>query len=162
MNRKIKLYVYIFASLLIAALLSTIPLPKALQWIWPQWMVLVLFFWILSLPNYVSFGLAFSIGLLMDALSGSMLGEHGAALIIPVYFIVKFNNKIIFNKVIGQALIVFLLVLTYQATIYWIQGIIRNASAAPTYWFSSISSAFIWSSIAALLEKYVYPYRAKI
>lgn len=161
MSKKINLYVYIFMSFLIAALLSAIHLPKVLQWIWPQWMILVLFFWVLSLPFMLSFGLAFIVGLLTDTLSGSMLGEHSLALIIPIYFILKFNNKIVFNKVIGQALIIFLLILSYQAILYWIQGIIKTLPATPTYWLSSITSACIWSSVSALLEKYAFPYKAK-
>lgn len=159
MKPTIKLYSYIFTSFLLAALLSAIQLPKFLQWIWPQWMVLILIFWVLNLPNRVNFGLAFSISLLLDTLSGSILGEHGLALVIPVYFIIKFNNKIIFNKINGQTLIIFLLVVIYQAILYLIHGVTRNTPVTPAYWLSSITSAFMWPSVAALLEKYARLYK---
>jgi rod shape-determining protein MreD len=162
MTKRKNLYLSIFISFLIAALLTSIPLPKFLQWIWPQWLILVMMFWILNLPGHVGFGTAFVIGLLLDALSGSMLGEHSLALVIVTYFLLKFNNKLAFNRIGAQSIIIFTLTILYLALLYWIHGIIKNLPSTPNYWLSSITSAFIWPSIALLLNKYAKPYKPRI
>lgn len=154
-NKTIKLYSYILISFLLAAILSAIHLPKILAVIWPQWIILVLIFWVLTLPHRVSFGLTFIIGLLLDTLSGSILGEHTLALIIPIYLIIKFNNKINFNRTGAQMVIIFLLIIIYQAVLYWIQSIAKNnVSVAPSYWLSSITSSLVWPLLVIPLEKY--------
>ena len=160
MTRKTKLYLSIFISFLIAALLATIPLPKFLHWIWPQWLVLVMIFWILNFPNQVGFGMAFGTGLLLDALSGSMLGEHGFALVIIAYFLLRFNNKLTFSRASARTLIVFILILLYLALLCWIHGIIKNLPSTPSYWLSSVTSAFVWPPLTILLSKYAKQYKS--
>jgi rod shape-determining protein MreD len=160
-TRKTKLYLSIFISFLVAALLASVPLPKFLSWIWPQWIVLVMIFWILNLPDRLGFGTAFGIGLLQDALSGSMLGEHALALTIITYLLLKFNSKIIFSRLSAQTITVFMLILLYQALLYWIHGIIKNLPSTPNYWLSSITSALIWPYVVKLLNKYVQSYKTR-
>jgi rod shape-determining protein MreD len=161
LSRKNKLYFAIFTSFLVAALLTSIPLSRFLSWIWPQWIVLVMIFWILNLSDRIGFGTAFVIGLLLDALSGSLLGEHGLVLTIITYFLLKFNNKILFNRQIGQMLIIFMLILLYQALLYWIHGIIKTLPSTPNYWLSSITSTLIWPTISMILSKYAKQYQPK-
>jgi rod shape-determining protein MreD len=154
-NKTINLYTYIFVSFFLAAIFSAIKLPKILEIVWPQWIILVLIFWVLTLPNRVSFGLTFVIGLLLDTLSGSILGEHALALVLPIYLIIKFNNKITFNKAGGQMFLIFLLIIIYQAVLYWIHSIAKNNVAiTSTYWLSSITSALVWPLLIIPLEKY--------
>jgi rod shape-determining protein MreD len=160
-TRKTKLHLSIFISFLVAALLASVPLPKFLYWIWPQWIVLVMMFWILNLPDRLGFGTAFGIGLLQDALSGSMLGEHGLVLTIITYLLLKFNNKIIFSRISAQMLTIFMLMLLYQALLYWVHGIIKNLPSTPNYWLSSITSALIWPYVVKLLNKYVQSYKTR-
>lgn len=160
-NQNKNIYLRIFVSFLLAALLTCMPLPKFLHWLWPQWLLLVMMFWIINLPDRIGFGTAFGIGLLLDTLSGSMLGEHSLALIIITYFLIKFNNKIAFSRISAQSIIIFILVFLYQALLYWIHGMIKNLPATPTYWLSSITTALIWPSVALLLSKYAKPYRPR-
>jgi rod shape-determining protein MreD len=155
------IYLRIFTSLLLAALLTSMPLPKFLHWLWPQWLLLVMMFWIINFPDRVGFGAAFGIGLLLDTLSGSMLGEHGLALIIITYFLIKFNNKIAFSRISAQSIMIFMLIFLYLALLYWIHGMIKNLPATPNYWLSSIISALIWPSISLLMRKWIKPYKPK-
>jgi len=43
----------IIVTLLLAALLEVIPLPASIDWVRPEWMLLVLVYWVLSLPHRI-------------------------------------------------------------------------------------------------------------
>jgi len=156
-----KLYFSVFISFLIAALLVSIPLPTKLYWFWPQWIVLIMIFWVLYLPNNIGLKTAFVIGLVLDGLSGSMLGEHSLALIMITYLLLKFNNKIIFSKISGQSIIIFALIFLYQGILYWVHGIMKSFPLTSSYWISSITSALVWPYIVMLLQEYVKFYKPR-
>ena len=55
----------------------------------PAWLVLVLLYWVLAIPNKVSIGWAFLLGLVWDLILGSTLGIHALVLSVTVYFVAK-------------------------------------------------------------------------
>jgi rod shape-determining protein MreD len=157
---KTKLYIRILFSFFIAAMLTAATPANFLHWFWPQWLLLVMMFWVLN--NHIGFKAAFTLGLLQDALSGSMLGEHGLALIIVTYLLLKFSKRLKLNRPNMQALTIFLLILTFQALLYLLHGIIKNSALPPCYyWLSSITSTFLWPIITILLNNYVRRYNTK-
>lgn len=43
----------ILVTFVVAALLEVIPLNQTLDWVHPEWMLLVLLYWVLSLPHRI-------------------------------------------------------------------------------------------------------------
>ncbi len=64
----------IVLSLLIALVLTLLPLPPWAAPYRPDWVALALIYWCLALPERVSVGIGWSMGLLLDGLSGTLLG----------------------------------------------------------------------------------------
>ena len=69
--------IFILAFIFIVAfVLEIMPWPNDFQGYRPTWVVLVLLYWALALPDKVSVGTAFVVGIIWDLVVGSILGIH--------------------------------------------------------------------------------------
>ena len=137
-------YFVIAMSLLLTLILSVIPLPARLSIFQPQWAPLVIIFWVIALPHRISVGTAWIIGLLLDGLYGSVLGEHALALAVVAYCAEKFYRQIRMFDLIQQALCILLFILIYQALILWIQGMLGELGNLRWFWISTLISMLLW------------------
>ena len=67
-----------------ALALTALPLPSVVAPYRPEWVPLILIFWSLLAPERFSLLTAFWMGLLLDTLSGALLGQHALALVVVV------------------------------------------------------------------------------
>ena len=74
---------FIRLTLLLAFFLNLLPTSF---WPWfPDWVVLVIVFWSIRSPQVVSTGSAFILGILMDVVDGSVMGQHALAYVLMSY-----------------------------------------------------------------------------
>ena len=111
----------IIVSLLIAALLEVVPLPEALNWVRPEWMLLVLVYWVLALPRRIGVLWGFGVGLYHDVLVGTTLGQWGLAFALGAYVMLAAYKRMRVFTSIQQCAVVFLLVGTVSLLAYMVQ-----------------------------------------
>src|SRR5690349_11353732 len=111
-------------SLIIALILSLLPLPDWAIWGRPAWVLLVLMYWTIIAPYRINVGLAWSTGLLVDLLNGTILGEHALAFTLVTYFILRMHIRLRMYPLLQQSLSILFFVFIYQFIIYCIQGFI--------------------------------------
>ena len=136
MNRSLRGGWFIVLTIFIALMLDVMPLPDWVVWLRPQWTLLVMIYWIMALPSYIGFFYAFCIGVLLDLLNGTLLGEHAFAMLIVAYVVIKLHQLIRVYPVMQQTLIIFVLVALYRAVIYIIQGVSGELSHTMAYWLT--------------------------
>ncbi len=140
---------------LIAALcLSLLPMPEWLMWARPSWVLMVLIFWALVVPDQMNVGYAWTAGLLQDILTGTLLGEHALAFTVVVYLVYRLHRRINMYPILQQALSVLIFTLIYQSIIYVIQGFIGEAPQSHLYWLSSLTSMLLWPWLFVLLRDF--------
>ena len=101
----------IAATFFLALFLAVLPLPEwAAAWR-PAWVAMVLVYWCMTLPERVGVGTGWLIGLLLDALHGTPLGQNAAALAIAAYVSAKNYRRLRLFPVAQQALWVGLMIL---------------------------------------------------
>ena len=79
-------YKIIYVSFFVCLVAAIFPLPILFNAFRPDWVILVIFYWIIALPHRVNIGHAFILGLLLDLLLGSILGMHGLLFSFLAYF----------------------------------------------------------------------------
>ena len=142
----------ILISFIVAMILAILPLPQWLNLLWPDWVVLVLLYWVMVMSHKISVGYAWLLGLLLDVLFGSMLGEHALALVCVTYFITRFH---VHTRAIGlpkQVLLVFVSLFVYRAILFWMQGLIGEVPNSILYWLPIVIGTVFWPWVFMLLR----------
>ena len=142
----------IILTFFIAMALDILPLPMWAQWLRPDWVLLVLIFWVLTSPEHVGVGLAFLLGLILDLLDASLLGEHALAFVCTIYIVSKLQRRWMFFPMIQQMALIFMLLLIYKLVIFAVQGFVAELPSSFLYWVSIIVSVVLWPWLFALLR----------
>ena len=145
-------WVAIFFTLMIALVLALLPMPDWTIWLRPAWVLLVLIYWAMTVPSRVSGGVAWIMGILVDLLNGTLLGEHALAYTVVIYFVSRMQIRLHMYPLLQQGLSVFLFVLIYQFIMYCIQGFIGELPSSHLYWLSSVTSMLLWPWLFVLMR----------
>lgn len=151
-NMSVSGFFIIIISFLLALMLSIIPLPDWAVNYRPEWLPLVLIYWVIALPHRVGLFVAWILGILLDGLYGTVLGEHALALIVIVYLADKFYRQIRMFPVIQQAFSILIFILIYQGILLWIQGVLGQLPNLRWFWISAVTSTIIWPWLFMLLR----------
>ena len=144
----------IITSLLIAMVLTIIPLPEVVGPIRPYWVALVLIFWCLETQGIISLGAAFLLGLGLDLLTGSLLGMHALGLVIMIYLVTRFRPRLRFFPPWQQALSVLALLVNDQIIVVWIISLRGDSLPTASYWLAPLMGMLVWPWLFLLLDRY--------
>lgn len=134
----------IVVTYLVALLLSIWPLPDWAEAFRPAWLLLATIYWCLFLPHRVGLLVTFGVGILLDALTGALLGEHALALLLVAWVTLKLHQQIRVYPWWQQTLLVFLLSLLYSFVLYWIDGMLGYTQGALLRWMPVLITSLLW------------------
>ncbi len=137
----------IIVSLLVALLLTVVPLPAWAHAVRPEWTALILLYWALALPERVGVGVAWLTGFFQDALLGTLLGQHALAFALICYLVLRFHQRIRPVPPWQQALVVLGLLLIGQLVILWVNGLIGRPAPGWETGAALIIGAALWPMI---------------
>lgn len=154
MNTRRDRYSIIITTLVIALLLTLLPLPAWLHAIWPYWIALVMIYWCLETLDMISLGMAFFTGIILDLFTGSLLGLHALSLTVVVYLVLRFRPRLRFFPPWQQALSVFALLVNDRIILLWI--IILRGDPLPSmeFWLPPLAGTLVWPWLFLLLDRY--------
>jgi rod shape-determining protein MreD len=140
------------ASVLVALVLTVVPLPAWLQPFRPYWVALVMIYWHLESGRLHEIGPAFALGLLVDVLTGSLLGRHALSLVILNFLLRRFRNRIRFFPPWQQALAVGALLLNDRVVHLWVVGLLEGAWPPWVFWLPPLVGMAIWPWLFLTLD----------
>jgi rod shape-determining protein MreD len=143
----------IFLTILAAVLFSLIPVPGVLLPFKPYLVALVLIYWSLETQNTISMGLAFLIGLVLDILSGSLMGLHALSLVVMVFLVQHFRSRLRFFPPWQQALSVFGLLVNDRIILIWITVLLGEPLPTWEYWLPPLIGMALWPWLFLLLDR---------
>ncbi|MDX1677899.1 rod shape-determining protein MreD [Arsukibacterium sp.] len=145
---------FIYLSLLIALLLTVMPMPQQVKLFRPDWALLVVLYWTMALPARVNILTAFVLGFLTDVLVGTVLGVNALAFSV-VTFIVAVNHLKIRNfSVIQQALLIGLFLALYHLLLFWLSHFLTGVYFLPAYLWPVLTGMLVWPWVFWLLRRY--------
>lgn len=146
----------IAVTFVVAMMLSVVSMPSfvpmELGYLRPEWVVLVLIYWVIALPHRIGIMVAWTIGLLMDVLHGSLLGQHALAFIVVAYVSQSLYQRMRMFSIWQQSLIVFAIVGLNQLINFWIESIAGLTDWSLWYLFPSVVSMLLWPWIFLILR----------
>lgn len=145
--------IIIVFTLLIALMASIMPMPLSVDAFRPDWVLIVLVYWCLALPNKINIITAWLMGFILDVLLGSVLGVHAAAMALSVYIVVVNFQKIRNFSVWQQALIIGVLAALYHLLVFWLQRFLTDAVFLTSYLYPVITSVILWPWVFLLLRR---------
>jgi rod shape-determining protein MreD len=139
-------------TILVGLLLTIIPLPTWADYVRPAWVILILIYWSMVLPDRVGVGAGWISGLLLDALQGVLLGEFALVCTLAVFITSQLHTRVRIFPLLQQCIFIFLLVgISYFITV-WIQGISGQPVQGWLFGLTVVVSTLIWPIIFAILE----------
>lgn len=145
-------FVWLVLSFVLAILLNIIPLTPKLALIYPLWMPLLLICWVMVLPEHIHFSLAWGLGLIIDVLHGSYLGEHSFALCVITFLAYRLHLRFRMFPLMQQMLFVFILLFIYVGLLASIQVFLNITVQFRWLWVPLIVSAFMWPLLQKILR----------
>ena len=140
-------------SLLLAMILTIIPLPDWIRYIRPDWVTMVAIFWSITLPRVYGIGSAWITGLLMDVLLNSLLGQNAMTLSLLVYISSRMHQQFVTAPLMQQAIFVCLLLLIKQFLSFWIAGMTGHLPANMALYFApSLIALLLWPWLFIVLR----------
>jgi len=143
----------ILFTLLSALTLAIIPLPEWAESSRPDWVMLVVIYWTMALPHRFGVGTAWLMGLPLDVLKGSLLGQHGLGLAIVTFLILRLHQRVRVFPPWQQALSLLPLLALNQLIMLWINGILGNAGQGWSYWMPSLVGMLLWPLLFHTLRR---------
>jgi len=143
----------ILLSIMAAVFLSLLPLPEMLVPFKPYWVAMVLIYWTLETQNMISLGLAFLIGLVLDILSGSLMGLHALSLVVMVFLVQRFRFRLRFFPPWQQALSVLGLLVNDRIILIWITVLLGESLPTWKYWLPPLMGMALWPWLFLLLDR---------
>ncbi|MCP5011467.1 MAG: rod shape-determining protein MreD, partial [Aestuariibacter sp.] len=107
-------------SIIIAMVCQIIPVPIQVDMYRPDWVLIVLAYWVMALPHRANVGVAFISGLAMDILLGTALGVHSFALSVSIYVLAANYQRLRNYSVWQQAVIIGVVSGLYHSLLFWL------------------------------------------
>jgi rod shape-determining protein MreD len=151
----------IMLSVIVALVASIMPMPLSVDIFRPDWVLIVLVYWCLALPNKVNVITAWFTGLVLDILLGSVLGVHACAMALSIYIVVVNFQQIRNFSVWQQALIIGVLAAQYHLVVFWLQRFLSDVVFLPNYLYPVVTTVVLWPWMFLLLRRVRRHFRIK-
>lgn len=142
----------IVITIIIALLLAELPLPAVIAPFQPEWVILVLIYWSMALPERIGVGSAWFTGLLLDVLRDTLLGQYALAFALIVFITSKLYQRIRNFPLRQQVISVFFLMLIYTSFGIWIKALTGVYVHYSMVFIPSLISALFWPVIYFILR----------
>jgi rod shape-determining protein MreD len=134
----------IYFSLILAYLCLLLPWSGLALKLRPDFVLLVIIFWLIRAPNLCNVGTAWFVGLFVDLATGGTFGQYAMAYTVTAFFAVVYQRRLVLFNGTQQVFYVFLLLIISQVTLL----ILKTFSGAETlgwsYLLPSITGILLW------------------
>jgi len=142
----------VFMTIVVALMLTMMPLPDSMSAFRPDWVALIILFWALNVPRSYGVGAAFIAGIFVDVAQATLLGQYALALVVITYITVKSHLLIRVFPLLQLTATIFALLALYQFLLFWINGVAGVEAPAVSYWGPVITGTLIWPLLYSFMS----------
>ncbi|MEE9332091.1 MAG: rod shape-determining protein MreD [Methylophilaceae bacterium] len=134
----------VYSSLFIALLCQLFPWTGQGIILRPDFMLVVLLYWLLRAPYLCNVGTAWLVGLLVDLATGSLLGQHALAFTLTAYIALSFQRRLVLFSVMQTISYVLGLLVFARVAILVLKLFAGNDAPGWHYFWPAITSIVLW------------------
>lgn len=146
--------------MVVALLLSIMPLSTNMNWLRPEFVCLVVIYWVLLMPQQVGIGIAWIMGFTLDLIEGLVWGGHALAMTVLAYVCLLSYQRIRNYSVWHQSLWVFVLIGLHQVIVNWVQGLAGYQQPVRLIILPAVVSSLLWPVLFAVMQRLQIAYRS--
>jgi len=144
--------IVILLSFLVALLLMVLPLPEWARSFRPQWYTLVLIYWCMASPQRVGVGVGWLTGIIVDVLTGTLLGQHALSLSVIAFITQKLHQRLRLFPIWQQSLSILFLLLIEKLFELWVMGTVAQPVPTLLFWAPPIVGMLLWPWVLVILR----------
>ena len=153
MNEKIRNLIFIWSIILLSIVLTIIPLPDLMNSFRLPWLMMIVIYFSIFNVSLIGVLSAWLSGLILDLMTGGLMGENAMILSIISYLAYRFRFQIRVYP-IWQIMVVVLLFLSLGELLsLWIQGVSGNMNPSIIKWINISIAVFIWPIFMGFIQK---------
>ena len=141
------------ATSLAALVLGALPLPRLVDPLRPDFLLLVVIWFALMMPRAGGLLFAWFAGLALDGFRGVVLGQNALAFVVIAYLVHRFHLRVRMFPLAHQSLVVLSLLWLYQFLLFWIDGVTGHPLTDWARWLPVVTGALLWPLLAGLLSR---------
>ena len=145
-------YSRFWLSLLIALLLQLVAMPDVIAAARPLWLPLLLVYWALVEPRVPSLIAAFVLGIAMDVLQNTVLGQHASGFVLLVYVMARTRGVFILFPLWQSTVALIPAWLGYCLLMTLIDDVARHRADLWLRWLPALSTTLFWPLVHTLME----------
>lgn len=152
-NLRLSQRAVILATFAAAIVLAIIPTPGNIGLLRPDWVALILTYWVMAIPDRIGVGIAWLTGLTLDVLYGSLLGEQALAKALLAFLILRLYLRLRMFPRWQQALAVGVLIGLSDLVVLMIKSLVHGI---PPVWSDTapmVTNILLWPFIFAVLRE---------
>ena len=140
----------VYFSLLLALICLLFPWSGFALKLRPDFLLLVIIFWLMRAPSLCNVGTAWVAGLLVDLASGGIFGQYALAYTVTAFFAVVYQRRLVLFNHTQQLLYVFLLLIISQITLLILKVFSGAEIWGWTYFLPSLTGTLLWRIAVAI------------
>ncbi len=127
------------------ALVGTIALfPQQFGHWRPEWVGMVVIYWVLRAPQTFGIVLAWCLGLLVDVLRADILGMNALAMALIAFMVLAAHQRLQLFPVAQQSLVVFLMIGLAHMVVHFLHQLLGETSGGFNYLLPAVTSGIVW------------------
>lgn len=139
-------------TLVVALLLSVMPMPNMLELGRPMWLAMVLAYWVMALPHRVGLLTAWVTGLATDVLYGQLFGQHALVMTLVAWMMLLLHQRIRRFPLWQQSLVMLPVLGIAQMLLLWLNSLTGNRPPTLLFLLPAMVSAILWPWVYSVLR----------
>lgn len=134
----------VWVTFVVGLLLTISPLPQFMEVLRPMWLALLLAFWSLELPSKIGMTTAWLLGLCVDVLYGTYLGQNALILALITFLILSLQQRMRTFPMWQQSLIILVVFGVAQLVQLWLSALTGNRQPTLALLLPALVSGLLW------------------
>lgn len=151
-----QLDIHIGLSFLLVLIATIVPLPHIVLGARPLWVLILLLYLQFYQPHYCNLLVLLIMGLFLDVLLSTVLGEHALAVTLVIWIASNQTRRFYLFSIGQQLLLIGFFCLLYQLILYTIDAFLGLSMGLFSVIASSVSSVLFWPWLRLLAEEFFW------